>query len=1248
MGGSSKKQTVGYKYSIGAHMVLIQGIADRLTRIVVGDKTAWAGGNTGGRVNINKPSLFGGEQREGGIVGAVDFETGTATQGPNDYLQSKLGAAIPAFRGVTAAVLRHCYVGLNPYLKNWAFRVQRIHRRMDGSTQWYDARAAIGSWETWATPQAFYFALDSSNSMNNWVDSYGTTRIASAKQAIGIALDRILELKLASADVRVDIMIVSWGGRDGDPYARSSITRRNCGAAEIDELKNWVYSLVAPSDFGTFFPGAVADAPAYFDASPAEADRTLFFVTDGQPQIPGVENSENSPAARAYATEAGNTVASIARLSAFGFNIDLPDTTETNKLDNTPADGVPVVDGDNPQALADAINFASISRGHQDMNPAHIIRECLVDRHWGMGYQDADIDDTAFTAAANRLFSEGMGISILWDRQSDIGAFVDEIIRHIDGVLYVDRTTGKFVLRLIRDDYNPLTIPTLGPADIERVEDYARPAWGELVNSVTVNFWDHNTGKTSTVTVDDPAAVQMQGAVNARKLEYPGFTTADIAARVAARDLRALSTPLLSCTIYANRKAASLNIGDVFRFEWPDFHAGAIIMRVTGMALGDGRSNKVRLTCAEDVFALPEVPFITHEPPPPPIVQNAMAVASRVAVEVPYFEAVQRFSQRTVDATLADSPLAGYVMAAGGHPGGDALQAEMYTDAGAGFDAVGALDFAPSARLSAAVTAAAVSLPITADSDVSGWRIGSLAYLGAEIVRIDIVEPGTITVGRGCLDTVPAPHPSGTALIAYDDYAQLDPAEYAAGESVSVKLITITPSDELPIDAAPADIVTLAQRAYRPYPPGKLLINGNAYPATIGATADLALTWAHRDRVQQTGGAVIDTSAASIGPEAGTTYTLRIYGQSGDLGKTVSGISGTSYTYTAAMELADMGVSGAAVWAEIDPATEADFVQGVAGNGSGTLVAVTSSGRASKSTDGGETWSLIGDIALEGLTGIAYGNGVWVAVGYGVVVTSPDTVTWTSRAYPFGSAYAYSIAFGSGVFVMGGESGSIATSPSGETWTNRTSGFGTTTIRAIAYGDGKFVAVGYGSTVSMSANAGVSWAAQSSVPGSISLYAVTFGNGLWVVGGTDGISGKLATTPDLTAWTIRDAGFGSWRISGLAYGGGMFVAVGYHTSFQYGTPAKISASYSGLTWALQPPVAGLDAANGTYELYAVTYDSGFVAVGWGRENSVNQSIGARYSSSGGVALNAQLRIELEAVRDGLVSWQMHNHAVTRA
>ena len=75
-------------------------------------------------------------------------------------------------------------------------------------------------------------------------------------------------------------------------------------------------------------------------------------------------------------------------------------------------------------------------------------------------------------------------------------------------------------------------------------------------------------------------------------------------------------------------------------------------------------------------------------------------------------------------------------------------------------------------------------------------------------------------------------------------------------------------------DAATASI-TMAQRHNRPYPPGLFRINSLVYPAELVEVA-LSASWAHRDRLAQTA-YLVEQDEASIGPEAGVTYTARLY-----------------------------------------------------------------------------------------------------------------------------------------------------------------------------------------------------------------------------------------------------------------------------------------------------------------------------------------------------------------------------------
>ena len=143
--GSGKKVTVGYRYYLGLHFGICHGPVDAVQKVVIGEREAWVGFHTTtGTISIDNPQLFGGDKREGGVVGDLNILMGTSGQSVNSYLQAKIGGTIPAFRGILSAVWNGGQVtSNNPYLKPWAFRVKRILQGWSGGSAWYPEKAEI-------------------------------------------------------------------------------------------------------------------------------------------------------------------------------------------------------------------------------------------------------------------------------------------------------------------------------------------------------------------------------------------------------------------------------------------------------------------------------------------------------------------------------------------------------------------------------------------------------------------------------------------------------------------------------------------------------------------------------------------------------------------------------------------------------------------------------------------------------------------------------------------------------------------------------------------------------------------------------------------------------------------------------------------------------------------------------------------------------------------------------------------------
>ena len=624
-----------------------------------------SGTANGTRIRIDKPDLFGGESREGGIVGEIDLLTGGPDQGSNDYLSAKAGAAVPGFRGLASLVLRQVYLGLNPYLKPWAVRLTRVLTAEDGAAQWYSETAAI-----------------------------------------------------------------------------------------------------APED------------------------------------------------------------------PAFG----------------------------------------------PDMNPAHIIRECLTNRAWGLGYGDADIGP-GFTAAADRLYAEGFGLSLLWQSDASLEEFLGDILHHIDAQLYVDRRSGCWELKLIRDDADPGTLPVFDETSVIDWGELGRREAADLVNSVTVTFSDARSDQTGSVSVTDTARVQLMGQVIATTVDYPGVRFEALAVRLAERDLRGLSSPLLSGEITVNRRGANLDPGDAIRLDSPRRGFEATVVRVVEINHGDGRDNGVRLRIVEDAFALGATALVggAAGPVATSLVAAPLPLVRRLVEEAPYWLLVQELGHTQADAELASDADAGALMAAAERPSSDALAAQVWIDAGTGFTADDPAGFVPTALLDADVPddPDATVLPVRDWTGLADLVTGTLASVGAEFVRIDGVAIENLTVARGCLDTVPLAHPAGTPVICWQTVARPTRGSFLAGETVSVKLLSQTGAGTLPLAAAPGDTVTFASRAIRPLPPGNLRAGG--LWARMLASPETTLTWSHRDRLLQTSVVFDGYTAGNIGPEPGVTYQIRIH-----------------------------------------------------------------------------------------------------------------------------------------------------------------------------------------------------------------------------------------------------------------------------------------------------------------------------------------------------------------------------------
>lgn len=656
-----KAQIAGWRYFLGMHMVMCNGPVDEIQAISFGDREAWSGSKVdSGDIYIDKPNLFGGKQREGGVVGTVHVAMGESSQGQNGYLVSQLGSDVPAYRGVLSLIFNHFEIGSNnPYVKPLAVRFKRIR-------------------QGWSTGEAWY---------------------------------------LAKADIS----------------------------------------------------GA--------------------------------------------------------------------------------------------------------------MNAAHIVYESITNTEWGMGYPVSSIDDPQFKETADTLYSEGFGLCLLWNKQGKIEDFIGDMVDHVGAILRVDPITGKFQLKLIRDNYIASTLHHFNEDNITTITGFQRPNWGETTNEIVVGYTDMLSGSKKITAIQDLANISIQGAVVSATREYPGIVTDDIAGRVALRDLRAASTPLAKLTMTTNRVAVNLTIGDVALFSWLDYGIVKMPIRILNISQGTLVDGTIQIDAVEDIFGMPSTSYIKPQAiewvdpatQPVPVIEYKL-------IELPYWE-VARSTSNADFATLDD--FSAFVSAVANKPG-----LGMYSFTMAFYDGVNGTypsdagsDFCPNCLTNSSISYDDTTVSYTNEMSISSVELGSYGYINDECIVISGINTVTkvLTIKRGMMDTVPDVHNSGSIIWFTEDYTAASTTEYLQGDNVNLKLLTVSSFGELDIALAPTLSKSLVGRFGKPYPPAQIRLNGQEYPDVV--YDNIVTTWVHRDRTTQTGVTLIDQYAGSIGPEIGTTYNIRYYKQ---------------------------------------------------------------------------------------------------------------------------------------------------------------------------------------------------------------------------------------------------------------------------------------------------------------------------------------------------------------------------------
>lgn len=570
-----------------------------------------------------------------------------------------------------------------------------------------------------------------------------------------------------------------------------------------------------------------------------------------------------------------------------------------------------------------------------DLNAIHIIRECLIDKEWGLGFGGGDINDENLKVCADTLKTEGYGLSSIWDNGSAVDDFIDRILEIIAGSLYQNLSTGKWEIALTRDDYDVESLESFDENQIIEIEDFVKPGYGEIVDQVTVNWWDKIWNKNRSITLSDPAMIIKQGGkIIEQSFNYYFICNSELANKVASRELQLATSMLANMRIKANRQMSHLKPNDVFKLSWSNFGIVNMIVRVLEVNYGNLAKSEIILNCCEDVFG---TAYTVIEDPPDTQwtdpVHDPVDTTHRFLMEIPYWHLCNYGMGQDVIETLDDDIALMFTMAAKPAATPDSYEFNLLVKLSPSYDFIdeGYGCFTSTAILKnnlERLNSESDWIELENAQDLDAVSEDTYAIIEnpdddieSEIVLIlavdDTIDAEKIKIARGILDTKPSAHSAGNRLwfVSFADY--IIPTinrDFTQGDSPRVKFLTKTGKGILVEGDATEEntiptYLAFNSRMIRPYLPGNFKVDNRSIK-TLFFHDDLDLTWNHRDRTHQDQirTLVKHIYAGDYGQEAGATYTLQIWNEAGTvMGREETGLTGKSYTYTEAMEITDFG-----------------------------------------------------------------------------------------------------------------------------------------------------------------------------------------------------------------------------------------------------------------------------------------------------------------------------------------------------
>ncbi len=235
-----------------------------------------------------------------------------------------------------------------------------------------------------------------------------------------------------------------------------------------------------------------------------------------------------------------------------------------------------------------------------------ILWDLLTDTEVGLGLPEEMVDRTSF------FVLQSPGLSFVLDQTQPVQRVIEDVLRTADATLVTDPVTGKLRAWAVRakDDptfgyVDPAALPQITTANAESLT-WVPPTPASDTNVISVSYLDRaRNARQHTITETHHALVAQAGQTVPLQIDFLGVTNEPLARRLAARELRAQTTPLGRATVRCTRALSNVFPGAWVRVNWAEYGLVNRVMRVVEVDTGTLSDPAMTLSLVDDVYSVP-------------------------------------------------------------------------------------------------------------------------------------------------------------------------------------------------------------------------------------------------------------------------------------------------------------------------------------------------------------------------------------------------------------------------------------------------------------------------------------------------------------------------------------------------------------------------------------------------------------------------------------------------------------------